>query len=528
MKQLILIWFLFLSGIGYSQELMNFYIEPNGNPNSITLHTKVFYFNAANYMGVQVNEINNTITVSICYRPAAATIPAFDYQSFELSLPPGYSNYTIELELFGDETIPCAFSDLVDTGTINFEYPYHPTETIYVPDTNFENLLEDLGFGDDVSNNDLVFEHRVKNITRFFLNNLEIGIDGKVEDATGIEAFSSLKYFNCTRNLIPVLDLSNSPSLIELFAFDNLYIELDFSENLNLRKLDCGGASLININLTNNLTLIDLALSGDNMMSLDITNNVNLKTMLLGSNQMTDIDLTNNILLESLSLNNNTIASLNLTNNILLEYLTCKNMSINSLDLTNNLNLDVLDCQNTELTSVDVNGLINLKELSITQSNLSTLNLSSNSQLEKVSLLVNDLTSLDIRNGNNENITQMLTLFNAELYCIDVDDQSQAPYPGWGTDPQTGYSEDCLLSLSNEELANNISLYPNPFDSIVYIQNNTEMIITSILVYDILGKVLLEESTNVSSVDLSEFNDGVLFIKIETENGVLTKRLIKN
>jgi Leucine-rich repeat (LRR) protein len=507
MKHFILILSLFLSSIGHGQELMNFYVEPNSNPNSITLHTKVFYFNLANYVGVQINETDNTINVSLCYIPTIFTAPTFDYQNFEINLPPGFSNYTIELELYADVDAPCNYSNLIDTGTINFAYPFEPTETVYIPDNNFENLLEDLGFGDDVSNNDLVFEHRVKNITRFFLNNLEIGIDGKVEDATGIEAFSSLKYFNCTRNLIPVLDLSNSPGLIELSSWDNLYNELDFSENLNLRTLLCGTPSLTNINLSNNLLLERLEIGGDNMISIDITNNINLKTMRFGGSQIIDI---------------------NLLNNTLLEFISFQGTPLNSLNLTNNLNLEILDCQNTELTSIDVNGLVNLKELTCYNSNLSSLNLSTNIQLEKVSLLVNDLTSLDLRNNNNENITTMWTFGNAELFCIDVDDPSQAPYPGWGTDSQTGYSEDCSLSVSNQEFETNILIYPNPFDFVLYIQNIEAVEINSITVYDILGKVILEISANTKSIDLARFPSGVLFVKIETDNGVLTKRLIKN
>ena len=62
-------------------------------------------------------------------------------------------------------------------------------------------------------------------------------------------------------------------------------------------------------------------------------------------------------------------------------------------------------------------------------------------------LISNNLTSLNLKNGNNENITGMISVLNPNLFCIDVDDPSQAPYPGWGVDSQTIFSEDCSLNL---------------------------------------------------------------------------------
>lgn len=361
MKKLFLVIWLLSSSYSYSQELMNFYVEPNGNPNSVTLHTKVFYFNVANYIGFQENITDNIITLSLCYFPTIFTIPTFDNKDFEITLPTGYTNYIININLYGDNVTPCPVSNLIDSGSVNFDFPYNPTETTNVPDNNFEALLEDLGFGDDIPNNALVFTHRIRNIQRFFLNNQEIPINGPVADVTGLEDFVGLRYFDCRDNLISILDVSNSPELVELTAGDNTYSVLDLSQNPNLINLVCSSLTLSTLNLDNNVLLESLLVGGNFLSSLNLSNNVNLKNLRLrGTGQFNTVDL---------------------SQNTLLEYIDITSTPLTTLDLSNNLNLEIFDAQFNELTSINFSGLTNLVELRCQASHLINLDLSTNSNL---------------------------------------------------------------------------------------------------------------------------------------------------
>ena len=72
-----------------------------------------------------------------------------------------------------------------------------------------------------------------------------------------------------------------------------------------------------------------------------------------------------------------------------------------------------------------------------------------------------------------------------------------------------------------------IGIYPNPVKNILYIENNKNIGIKEIIVYDISGKIVLSKKDNFQQLDLSEINSGLLFIKIVTIHGILTKKLIK-
>ncbi len=72
-----------------------------------------------------------------------------------------------------------------------------------------------------------------------------------------------------------------------------------------------------------------------------------------------------------------------------------------------------------------------------------------------------------------------------------------------------------------------ITFYPNPAQDLLTIENKSNIEITSIKLYDVLGRLALEEKGNVKQIDISHLNSGVLFVEIETEHGVVTKKVIK-
>jgi hypothetical protein len=83
--------------------------------------------------------------------------------------------------------------------------------------------------------------------------------------------------------------------------------------------------------------------------------------------------------------------------------------------------------------------------------------------------------------------------------------------------------------LSTEDFESiDIAIYPNPTLDVWNISLNTQ-IINSIEVFDILGKSLLVLKPNSLSaqVDSSEFNSGQYILRINTDAGFITKRLIK-
>ncbi|KAA5825215.1 leucine-rich repeat protein [Algibacter amylolyticus] len=80
------------------------------------------------------------------------------------------------------------------------------------------------------------------------------------------------------------------------------------------------------------------------------------------------------------------------------------------------------------------------------------------------------------------------------------------------------------LSTNKLEQALSLKLYPNPTSGIVNIKNNNTNL--KVTVYDINGRSLLKTAN--SRIDISNYAAGVYVFKVETSNGQLVKRVLKN
>lgn len=85
-------------------------------------------------------------------------------------------------------------------------------------------------------------------------------------------------------------------------------------------------------------------------------------------------------------------------------------------------------------------------------------------------------------------------------------------------------------SLSNaiHILDATVTVYPNPSNSIINIASNNT--IQSVELYDIQGRVLQTtvENSETTTLDISSRDNGVYFLKINTENGSKVEKIVKN
>ena len=526
MKKHLIILILLLSSIGHAQELMNFYVEPDGT-DMVTLHTVVYDNTSSSLGSYEVSFDENTINVTLCYLLSPFQSVTVDHQVNSINLPPGYTSYTIHIELYGvvDASLPCSFATLEDTGTITFDYPYNPTATSFIPDNVFEDYLESLGFGDDIPNNDLVFTHRIKNNRHVFLGNNFIPLSGDVISMEGLQDFLGLRELRCYDNLITELDVSPNLFLEVLWCLDNPISELDLSNNLDLYWLWANGMDLTTIDVTNNVNLEILEVAGNNLHTIDLTQNINLIKLELSSNQFDTIDVSQNILLEVLFIGNSLFTSIDLSSNINLLWLATSYSNITSLDLSNNNLIEVLDLTDGFFTNLDVSNLTNLIRFNCFNNQITTLDLSSNPALELVAVSENNLNYLNLKNGNNENILNLYANNNDDLFCIEVDDPNAAPYPGWNVDSQVVFSDDC--SLGKEDfLMTQIAIYPNPVSETLFIASEG-ISIEKKTVYSLQGKLVLSEMNASKTIDASNLSEGLYFIEISSSEGKSIQKFIK-
>lgn len=82
---------------------------------------------------------------------------------------------------------------------------------------------------------------------------------------------------------------------------------------------------------------------------------------------------------------------------------------------------------------------------------------------------------------------------------------------------------------TNEVLANSFSMTPNPAKNFVTINSTNDNAINAIEVVDINGRTVLNAKPNAieSNIDLSTLSSGVYMVKINSEKGSVTKKLVK-
>lgn len=83
-------------------------------------------------------------------------------------------------------------------------------------------------------------------------------------------------------------------------------------------------------------------------------------------------------------------------------------------------------------------------------------------------------------------------------------------------------------SLSNKVVqTESISVYPNPSSSVVYI-NTIETNIEYISMYDLSGRNVQINTKDYSMIDISHLPTGIYFLRIKTEKGESTKKVLKS
>ncbi|UAM98360.1 T9SS type A sorting domain-containing protein [Polaribacter litorisediminis] len=82
-------------------------------------------------------------------------------------------------------------------------------------------------------------------------------------------------------------------------------------------------------------------------------------------------------------------------------------------------------------------------------------------------------------------------------------------------------------SLDDISLTNRIKIFPNPVNFFLNVETSNQLEIKKVIVLSLLGKVLINEKNVSKGIQLQSLSAGTYIIKIITNQGIVTKRILK-
>jgi Leucine-rich repeat (LRR) protein len=383
----------------------------------------------------------------------------------------------------------------------------------------------------------------------------------------------ALTSLSCDNNMLTVLDASINTGLTFLGIQQNSITTLDVSTNSSLVQLYCSYNQLTNLNIANGnntgltvfnstgnpaLTCIyaDVSIpanglsnwvkdsqhlfNGDCFTVWTVQTNPTTTTALLAVSGL-DADNNGQISLAEAAAYTGTLdlSGTGISNVEGLQAFT----GITTLDVSGNGITDLSPLTNSTFTAIaKTTGktktiakttVMSLEKLVVNNNSFNVIDLNSLTKLKEVNISNNpNLITVSIKNGNNAKITAFDATNTPGLTCILVDDKEASYLLTWIKDTKSLFvadEADCrakTLSVENGVLDTQITIYPNPVGGFLRLDISTNIQLQKIKVYSIAGKLIKE--TTESTIDFSNVSKGVYLLKVITDKGIVTKKIMKN
>ncbi|APY12493.1 hypothetical protein BWZ22_15265 [Seonamhaeicola sp. S2-3] len=255
--------------------------------------------------------------------------------------------------------------------------------------------------------------------------------------------------------------------------------------------------------LLNNLVLVE---DLEDITHLDISfpeTNINLPNVNGKISNISGIELFTNLI--ELNIAGNNISDLSDLTGV---NLSDKSVNTKGQLISNQNTIEVLNCSFNNLISLDVSNLSALKSLNC-----------SNNQLE----------DLNVKNGINTSFLVFNATNNPNLNCINVDNTEYSTTNWSNIDVQTIFSVDCSNTLAIDapkSLAAKIQVYPNPVNKTLNIVALSTINIKKITLFNILGQQFNQPLKN--KINVTNYQKGLYLLKIQTDKGIVTKKIMIN
>ncbi len=159
---------------------------------------------------------------------------------------------------------------------------------------------------------------------------------------------------------------------------------------------------------------------------------------------------------------------------------------------------------------------------------------SSNSFITKISNtntveFVFENINLPFINGSNDGYVAFKIKTLPNLVVDDTFSNMAFIYFDYNNAIETNFASTTIQTLNNQDFKfnNYFILSPNPVKNTLNIQNNNNLHISTIQIYNTLGQLLFVETNPNNSIDVSNLNRGNYAIKIISNNGTFNMKFIK-
>lgn len=297
------------------------------------------------------------------------------------------------------------------------------SQTINIPDSNFEQDLIDLGYDTNGLTGNILISDALT-ITVLHVDKT-LDANNKITDLTGIEAMTNLTSLAANYNDLTYIDVSQNHSLNVLYLGQNKLTTIDVSNNTNLQYFGLDyqqeGYGFTEIDVSSNTNLISLWIQGNDLATIDVSNNVNLETLYVFQNNLTNIDLSNNINLRNVNVDSNQLTNLDLSNNVLIYKLHFYDNLISTIDVSMLSNLERLYVSKNLITSIDITNNPLLWDFRGNENAISSIDVTQNPLLIGLDMVDTDLTTIDVTNNPN---LLALWLDGCDLSELNVEDNT--------------------------------------------------------------------------------------------------------
>ena len=297
----------------------------------------------------------------------------------------------------------------------------------FIADIEFEKYLIEQGWDDIVDNYVLT-----SNI--FSIEDINVQ-ERNISSLTGIEDFENLKYLSAGRNNISgVIDFTLNTKLVNVDIPNNPLIKVYFKNNIFLESLGLYGTYTLEVlELSNSPNLLDLGIHDTKLTEIDLTNSPKIEHLRIWDSELSELDLSNQNSLKYLYayniFSNDSSSSLILPETSTLEMIWLDQNNIIDLDLSKNNNLKVVSCRDCQLEEIILPESQSLYGLLVERNQLTALNLTNNPNLRILRAESNLLSCISVHSSLTDNIPP--TCQEANIPINYDDDPNFSCYNPW-------------------------------------------------------------------------------------------------